>query len=124
MFVGVRLPVQPHFWEGRVAIDSLKFVDRVSDVELPALGQVRILGLVKAVYRPGDPLHGGVGGVVICREGGDRLLFEIGQRRVEPAGQQGIVDRQIRRHVNVRGGGCGNRHSPSGAGSLTRLDLW
>src|SRR5580704_12488610 len=49
--VGMGLPVQLHLGEGRIPINSLQLVDRITDFKLLAFGQVRILRLVEAPNR-------------------------------------------------------------------------
>ena len=48
--VGVSLPVQLHFREGRVFEDLLHFGHGVANFQLPGLREVGILALVEALY--------------------------------------------------------------------------
>ena len=69
--VGMRAPVELHFGEERELVDALDFFDGAANFGLIGFQQVGVLGLVEGLDGLRDALYGGVGGVVLGREGGD-----------------------------------------------------
>ena len=56
-------------------LDFLHFVNGVADLQFPVLGQVGILGLIKAPHAFGNPGVRGIRGVVTAGQGRNGLLF-------------------------------------------------
>lgn len=99
--VGMRLPVQLHFRERGPLEDLLHFGDRVANFQLLGLCDIRIFFLVEILEAAGDALHGRVVRVVCSRQNGDSLLLDEGEGIVEAMRQQGLVDGEIGRHVDM-----------------------
>jgi len=99
--IGMCLPIHLHFREHCALVDSLHLVNRVSNLKLFGLGQLRVLGFIKIVQAPGDSFERGSGRNVVRRQHSHALLFQIWQRDVEPPAQQRLIDRLVGWHINM-----------------------